>query len=184
MYKLAVGQPYIPGQVRYLEAQELSVSSSGVEFRMFLGGLTSKEKSALKKGSAEFGLHVTGDGDIFFLYRFDTYTIPWSDAPYTALLVKPENRSLPPALENDAQRYSLMLAVINADTGIVEVLRMLTLSPEFSRALYDAVLFQHSEAYASRWSESGYNARLRAAYARYPQSERMVREAVICTGGK
>ena len=80
----------------YLEAQELSVSASGVEFRMFLGGLTSKEKSALKKGSAEFGLHVTGDGDIFFLYRFDTYTIPWSDAPYTALLVKPENRSLPP----------------------------------------------------------------------------------------
>lgn len=83
MYSVTVGQPYMPGQVRYREAQELRISASGLEFLMFLGGLTSKEKSALKKGSAEFGLHVTGDGDIFFLYRFDTYTIPWSDAPYT-----------------------------------------------------------------------------------------------------
>ena len=184
MFELTVGQPYMPGRVRYLEAQELRVGKNGVEFIMFLGGLTSKEKYALKKGSADFGLHVTGDGDIFFLYRFDTYTIPWSDSPYTVQLVKPEYRSMPPALENDAQRYSLMLTVVNADTGIVEALRMLTLSPEFSRALYDAVLFQHSEAYASRWSENGYNARMQAVYARYPRSEDMVKESVICTGGK
>lgn len=174
----------MPGQVRYREAQELRISASGLEFLMFLGGLTSKEKSALKKGSAEFGLHVTGDGDIFFLYRFDTYTIPWSDAPYTVQLVKPENRSLPPALENEAERYSLMLTVVNADTGILEVLRMLTLSPEFSRTLYNAVQYQHSNAYAARWSENGYNARIRSTYARYPQSADMVRDAVTCIGGK
>jgi hypothetical protein len=96
-------------------------------------------RPAVRNGKCEFAVTVEGPV-IFFLYRFG-HTITWSDVPYSWCLVPEVQWSLPEP-EGEESPALLHIILVNAGTGIVRVLRGVTLSPAFTQALDEAIRAQ------------------------------------------
>lgn len=176
--RLAVGEPY-PGAVGRIEHVQYNWRQGGHELLMVLRGLTSKEKNGIRRGPAEFALAVHGPV-IFFLYRFGVGKegIPWSDCPYTYHMLAVDQRGLPPELEPE-QGVILTTILVSAETGIVESLRAMSLSPHFSRALHDAIRLQAERPF----DQHTYDQALSGLYARYPSTDALLATAIARTHG-
>ncbi len=124
-------------------------------------------------GPARFGVLET-NGVLFFLFRFDP-AIGWSDSPYHRAL---EERVRPVNLQllTEQTRALLMVCLVNAEDSIVRGIRAVTLNPETTRALWQAVLLQDK-------LPVDYDARIQQVYRRMTTSQ-MAREAVISKGGE
>lgn len=175
--RLEVGRPYIAGRVALAPRAEYNFRGGQHELVLCLAELTETEVTAVREGEAEFALLVSGDV-IFLFYRFGG-AIDWSDAPYSWHLVPPGQRELPLPPTSDEGRAPLLAVLVDADRNLVRALRALTLSPEFTRALHEAIRAQA----ARPWSADRYDAELRRAYDRWPTSEAMLRAATVRTKG-
>lgn len=192
MQLLRVGEPYILGRRTWPEGAEYNYRAGGHELRFFWANPTPEEVEGIRIGQAGFALLVTGPV-IWFLYQFQG-ACAWSDAPYSWHLVRGEDRVVPPTPWEPERRVRtlpdmawtpetralLHVTLVDAATGIVRALRVLTLSPEFTRALHKAIL----EQTVTRWDEQEYEDVRERAYEMYPATEAMVRNAAVhCRGG-
>ena len=75
---------------------------------------------------------------IFFLLRFEGVS-SWADAPYSFHLVPVEERSLPPDHLSPQTRAVVTVLLVEARSGIVQAIRVVTLSPAFTRRLFEAI---------------------------------------------
>ncbi len=88
-------------------------------------------------------------------------------------------RCLPPE-EPTAQTGALLTTLlIDAATGILRVIRAVTLSPSFTATLHAAIGAQA----AVPWNGTRYDAMRAAVYARCPTSAAMVAETLVRTRG-
>jgi len=165
MFTLEVGKPYNPGVKVYPEGGEYGFRCGIHELLLRFGMPTAQEIGDVSRGESEFAL-ASVEGVLFFLYRFGQ-ALKWSDAPYTWHLVPEDNRvpPQPPATENT--RALLHVVLIDANSGIVQALRLVTLTPELTRALYEAIKLQTETPWVG-WKE--YDKRLAAAYRKYGKS--------------
>lgn len=182
MHDYRVGQPYSPTRRGWPEIAQYNYRQGGHELVLFFRSPTSREIRAVRQGAAEFALYHHEDL-VVLLYRFGPpgEGVPWSDAPYTWHLVPPEQRTLPPAGDELGPEARALLSVIlvDAGTGIVRALRQVSLSPEFTRALHDAI----REQAARTWSEPVYDAQVDMLYGRYPTTEALLAAARARTAG-
>lgn len=157
MYEYRVGEPYISGRTRWPESVEYNYRSGGHELRMFLRHPSSNEIRAIRSGDTEFALVIDWPV-LLLLYRFGD-AIPWSDAPYSWHMV-PEHQRTVPAEIATGQSAMLSIILVDADTGIIRVLRAVTLSPHFSRALHEAIAAQS----VTRFNQAEFDAKLAELY--------------------
>lgn len=171
MSVVQVGKPYIPGKTSYPEAGEYNYRSGTHELRIFLGDATAAEISAVESGEAEFAFAYEQPDILMFLYRFGR-VLTWSDAPYTIHLVPEAQRAEPPILIGD-ERALLSIILIDARSGIVKAIRVVSLSSGMSAKLHAHIQRQA----AAPFDESAYDAALAALQSRFT-SPALVRRAV------
>ena len=177
LHKYKVGSLYNPTVKRWPEAIQYQYRGGHHELVLFLASPSPKEIASVRQGAAEFGVFVSGDV-IFLLYRFAD-AISWSDAPFSIHLVPAAERELPTVALTGEQRAILEVTLVESNTGIIEGLRAVSLSNEFTLAIHEAILAQA----ASPWDRQSYNEQLNAIYARYPDSKSMLAAAAATTKG-
>ena len=141
MCKLEIGQPYVPGCHTWPEGADYNFRSGGHELRIFLANVTSQEIATIHTAPVEFGLLVDRSG-LFLIARFGRRFS--FDCSYSWHRVSPEERTMPPPFEEvpPALRSSISVILVEATTGIVAALRVISFSPDFSRGLHRAILEQ------------------------------------------
>ncbi|MFD9685121.1 hypothetical protein ACFWXO_05095 [Kitasatospora sp. NPDC059088] len=141
---LAVGQPYSPHITRWRDGTaELRLTAQGAQFVLAVSKPAKHEIKAFAKGNAEFAV-VNGDHVTLLLYKFTDpfdsnpkHGLPWSDAPWEYH----RQAQLAPA-DLPTSGVPLYLALVDADTGITQALRLIGLPAEFSAALREGIVRQ------------------------------------------
>lgn len=175
---LSVGQPYAPGVTQFPECAQYNYRAGVHELVLFYGSPSKAEVLAARKGRAEFALALPSPQVIILAHRFGD-DLPWSDSPYSWHLVPEHERDLPSADIEQSMRAQLHVILVDAATGIVRALRLVTLSPAFTRTLHAAIREQAALPF------DGYDRALREVYARHPSTDSLVaRAAIRCTGGE
>lgn len=178
MTTLSVGQLYNPLRTQWPECSQYNYRSGAHELLLFFGSPTDREVKAARKGKAEFALFVR-QPVIILAYKFGD-GIPWSDAVFSIHLVPESERDLPSADLESEVRATLQVLLVDAHTGILRALRLVSFSPAFTRALHTGI----REQAAAPWDSARYDAAVAELYALYPSSEAFVRVAQArCTGG-
>jgi hypothetical protein len=174
---LSVGTLYSPAVTRWPETAQYQYRSGTHELLLFLESPDAREVDDVARGEARFGLLVHGTA-IFFLYSFGGG--PWSDAPFSIHLVPAAERKLPDVLRSDATRAVLQVILVDASTGIVRALRLVSLSPEFTLELHSAIVAQAAQPA----DPAAHDRAIEAAYRRFPDTKAMVAAArATCVGG-
>jgi hypothetical protein len=162
MHAIQVRKPLVPGRTRWPEVGELNLYDNGLELHLFFRNPTKAEIRGVKQGNCACALVVLGDV-LFFLYRFAG--VPWSDAPYSWHRVPADRRVLPALQDTGQMRGLLQIILTDADTGIVQAQRAVSLSVDFTRALLSAIRMQASTPWCG---QAEYDRQLAAVYERFP----------------
>lgn len=183
-YRLEVGKPYHPDRKMWPETPQFNYRGGEFELVLFFGQPTPADVRAVKEGRSEFALYDR-DGLVVLCYRFidPRGGVPWSNAPYHYHRV-PEAQRIPPPDPrhlSPESRAVLHVILVNAIGGEVRALKPpVSLSPEFTRAMFRAIAHQAVRAFDSR----KYDADLKALYFRFPVSDQLAEAcAVRCEGG-
>lgn len=186
MHRIEVGRPLRPGLTRLPESAQYIYDAGGHSLLLWLARPSQAEDKAVKSGRVEVALLELPEAPdaLWLLYSLEGpggRGIPWSDAPYSWHLVPEDRRATPGMLTEAPQRALLQIILCDASTAIVQALRVVTLSPEMSGALHDAILQQSVRPWPGR---SAYDRQLEVAYRRYPTTEAMLAAAAYrCEGG-
>jgi hypothetical protein len=180
----SVGSPY-PGRRNRAFPERIlyAWNGDGHNLTLFLAKPTVREIESARVGKAEFALVVTGPV-IWFLSKFGG-SLPWSDSPYSIHLEREgsaDGIALPPLDLTPAARYLCNIMLIEADTTIVRVIRAVSFSPEFTRALHQAINTQAEQEWPG---SAAYDRAIAQAYQRYPSTELLLSFAFAqCVGGE
>ncbi len=180
MHAYSVGSMFVRNRRNWPECAQYNYRGGQHELVVFFASPSPAEVEAVRAGESEFGVLVDG-APLFLLYRFGAQGagVPWSDAPYSIHLLPEVERVLPPAELAPEARALLHIVLVDSLSGIVRVLRAVSLSRDVTKALHSAI----REQAAAPWSPAAYDADLRAAYDRYSTTEKMVTKATRCLGG-
>jgi hypothetical protein len=136
-----VEKPYREGIDRYPEGAEYNYYDGHHQLVIYMADLLDVEIGSVKAGNANFAFTVISQS-IILMYQFAP-ALPWGDAPFTIHLVPEKYRKLPPIEElSPESRAFIHVHLIDADTGILKVVRSMTLSPSFTRHLHDQIRLQ------------------------------------------
>jgi hypothetical protein len=177
MAQFEVGKLYNPNKQRWLEASQYSFRGGQHELVLFFSNPTPQEVEAVRRGTAEFALDVELPL-IVLCYRFCD-GIPWSDAPYTYHVLSEHERGLPPETDGSTIRALLLVFLVDAETGILLAMRQVTLSPEFTTRLHEAI----REQALLPWDRAEYDRALAELYRTRSTSVLVKTASVRCVGG-
>jgi hypothetical protein len=130
MHVLEVGKPYIAGRTNWPERVEYNYRSGEHELRLFLRSPSREEVEAVRSGGCEFGVAIERPV-IFFLYCLPP-AADWSDAPLSCHLV-PHNEQALPGVSGPETWALLQVMLVDAETGLVRVLRTVAVDPELAQ---------------------------------------------------
>jgi hypothetical protein len=141
MHLLEVDQPYTPDRYSWPEAADYHFRAGQHELRLFVDRPTPKEVVTVEKGPVAFGMFAEPEG-LYVVTRFGRSLS--FDSSYQWHHVDPAERVAPPPHEetSPAPRAILAIILVNAATGIVRALRVVSYSPGFTRALHRAIADQ------------------------------------------
>ena len=174
MHVIAIGEPYDRSIKEWPEGTHYNFDSAGHWLHYFFSNPSDVEKSSLQQGPAVFGIYIQGPV-IFLLHKFGD--MPWNDSPYTFWLVREEYRSLPDI--NYRDHAFLRTVLIDTSTGIVEALRALTFSAEFTRRLHEEIVLQSMKP----WDPGFYDSVIKATYSNFSTFDLVRRSTIFCNGG-
>ena len=170
---------YLPGQGFMPQGAGYTLCAGGDQLMVCLRGPTKREVRDVRDGPAEFALLPDRDV-IFFLYRFGP-TLGWCAAPYSCDLASSAQQRLLWAPVSEETGALLTVILMDAVTKTFLVERVVTLSPEFTRALHAACRDQ------APWPGHvvGYHEKLREACRRYSSTKAMLAACCVrCRGGE
>lgn len=139
MHTIEVGKLYIPGKTSYREAGEYNYRAGTHQLVLFYRDPLDEEVRDIQNGEATFAFAYEQPDILVFLYKFAG--MGWSDAPYSIHFVPEAERTLPPVLTGE-QRVLLNIVLVDAATGIVRAIRMISLSTLMSRKLHEFIAQQ------------------------------------------
>lgn len=171
MHLYAVGELYHPSRTSWPQAVQYLYRQGGHELLLFWPSPAPQEIEAVAEGKSEFSLLVPSRDLLFFLYRFGD--MEWSDQPFSWWLVPSAERTLPNPEPTHQERALLQVRLVDAATGIIKVLRAVSLPPALTAALHEAIRTQAKTAFEAR----AYDKRIEAAYRQYPTAAQMVEAA-------
>lgn len=177
MTSLVVGQLYHPARQQWPEGAHYNYRAGAHELLVFLARPTAPEIRAIGRGASRFALAVTGQA-IALCFAFDGDGLPWSYAPYSWHLVPEAERQLPSAVDDMRPRERAVCRVILVDaaTGILRALRLVSFSPAFTRALHAAIVAQST----TPWDEAAYDRELDDLGS---MDELLAAAVATCSGG-
>lgn len=165
-----VGKPFEEGINWYNEETRFDFDQSGPILLIFLENPTVKEIEAIRAGEVKIGFYEI-DGIIFMLFKFEE--IPWIDAPYSIHL---SGNTEPVNIEED-KGYGLQIFLIDANTGILKVIRLIGMGNEWSRRFREAILKQKN----TKFDPYEYNQKIEKIYRTY--SSRKLAEMIPTKNG-
>src|SRR5581483_8207098 len=130
-------------------------------------GLRNHEVQAVKRGAGTLGLYVNGDV-IQLVFKLEGQRvnegITWSDAPYNRHMER-EPRAVPPAPETfeEGQGAPLNIILLRAEDHVVQAIRVVGLSTDFTRKLHAAIIEQSKKPF----DQVLYDRKLRMIQAMY-----------------
>jgi hypothetical protein len=172
----SVGAPFNVNISRWPEGAHYVFRREQHELLIFLAGASAEEIAALARGQPHELALVAEPPILLFLYRFGDpgEGIPWGVAPYSWHLLPTSERVLPPG----GVASSLRVSLIDATTGLLCAVRDLPLSPDFTRALHEAIRAQS----AAPWpGKSVYDMVLDRVSLRRPRQ--LAAQARVCLRG-
>jgi hypothetical protein len=132
-----VGEPLQAGRRSWPSGAQYTYGPNGHELTILLTDINERLVQDVGYGEAEFGILV--DLPVIVLaYRFGE-SIPWSDVPYCWQLQPPHCRIVPPPDSSYETRALLWITLVGANDGLIYAQRGMTLAPEFTRLLHDAI---------------------------------------------
>jgi hypothetical protein len=156
---LEVGQLFEPGTTHYQEEIKFEFTQGGPILLIFFDHLKQKEIDAVRSGKLKFGFYEYGNV-IFTLAKFEG--IPWMDAPYNVHLSPPFEFA--EELDTDERLgFGLQIYLVDANTGILQAIRLVGLDHNFSFKFREAILKQK----AAPFNSDTYNFKINDAYNRY-----------------
>jgi hypothetical protein len=164
-----VGERWSPEHTHYDEGARYLYRHGAHELTLFWKGPTAAEVGGFRTRPVEVGLYVQGPA-AFLLYRIQD-VCEWSDVAFNVHLVPEVERELPNEAAGDRARFRLTL--VDADDGIIRAKRIVSLDKVMTQALR-LVMSQQAQAAFDR---AAYDAAVRAAHARFPDSDAMIRAA-------
>lgn len=182
MEVLEIGKLYVSGKTSWPEAMEYNFYGENHELRFFFKNPSNYEIEAIRKMPVQFGLFIR-DEMIFLIYKFMDYKklkpAIDGDCPFSIHLVPADKRSLPELPTTEEERVMLQILLIDADTGILKVIRAVSLSHQFSVALCSAIIEQSKKS-----MPDNYDAKIQAIYRKYSDTESMMNHCIEkCSGG-
>jgi hypothetical protein len=162
---LKVGEPFEPGKTHYPECAKFDFTPSGPALFIFLVSPAPEEVEAIRSGPFRVGFFesaIIEDGRhkgtiIFLLFKFGD--LPWLDAPFSIHLAQCKT----PAEIEEGLGYGLNIFLIDANTGILRVMRLVGLGTEWSRRFRQAMLEQDGAGF----DPEAYDAEIRRMYRMY-----------------
>lgn len=164
-----VGERWSPEHERYDEGARYLYRHGAHELTLFWKGPTEAEINGFRTSTVEVGLHVQGPA-AFLLYKI-VGVCEWSDVAFNVHLVPEAERELPDEAAGDRARFRLTL--VDADNGIIRAKRIVSLDKVMTQALRMVMTEQARVAF----DRDAYDAAVRAAHARFPDSDAMIRAA-------
>lgn len=186
MYKFQVGALYNPNRTQWPECAQFMFRGGGTEMVLFFLSPTEDEIEGVRKGRAEFAVAVH-EGVIFFCYQFGRYpaatgaSIPWSDATFSWWLVPEGERSLPNPEPTTDERNLMVIHLVDASTGILLVIRAVSLPPPLSSALNSAIRDQASRPWGGA---AAHDAAIARVYRKFPDALALVKSGVRGVAGE
>lgn len=166
MHSYRVGEMYTDRK-SWPELAQYNYRGGEHELVLFLKKPSAKEIRAIRNEPADFALFVERRL-IILLYQFGSggSGIPWSDAPYSIHLVPTEQRMAPPKTDPNEQAL-LHVVLVDASTGIIHALRVISMPPDFTQALHKAIQDQENIPF----TRASYNGELESLYRDYASTE-------------
>jgi hypothetical protein len=141
-----VGEPFSRGRQTWPEGAEYAFGpDGGHDLTLFCSEIDDDIVNDVRRGEAEFALIVQVPV-IVLAYRFGS-AIPWNDVSYTWHLQPERRRVIPEVDHSPEQRALLWISLVGAGDGMVYAQRGMTLSPNFTRSLHEAIRVQALRAF-------------------------------------
>ncbi len=160
-----VGDPFHLNRTTWPETAQFNHRMGGWELVLFFGSPKPQEIEAVRSANVRIGVAEL-ERCLFLLYDFGRSFN--GDAPYQWHLVPEAQRTTPDAIVPPMRIY-LPIILVDAHTGRVRALRMVSLSPRVSFAVVDAIRKQPERPFDA----ADYDRRLQAVYARYTNADMM-----------
>jgi hypothetical protein len=135
-----VGELFLQGRRRWSEGAEFAYSPGGLELTLFHSEMNEEVVHEVRRGQVELALIVELPL-IVLAYRFGE-AISWNDVPYSWHLQPASWRIVPSTDRSPEARALLWLTLVDAEDGVIQAQRGVTLSPGFTRSLQDAIRAQ------------------------------------------
>ena len=166
-----VGERWSPGHSQYDEGVRYVYRYGAHELTLFWSAPTVGEVQGLRDSDVEVGLFTHGSA-AFLLYKIKD-VCEWSDAAFNVHLVPAEERELPEEATGDRAR--LKITLVNAEDGIVQARRIVSLDKVMTQALKHAMQAQA----ATPFNRVLYDAAVQEVHSRYADSDALVKVAEV-----
>ena len=135
-----VGERFHRGRQSWPEGSEFAYSPGGLELTLFQSNIPRETVDAVRCGQVEIALIVELPL-IVLAYRFGE-ALSWHDVPYSWHM-QPASWRVVPSVEHSPQARALLwITLVDAEDGVIQAQRGVTLSPSFTRSLRDAIRTQ------------------------------------------
>ncbi|WP_405135552.1 hypothetical protein [Nocardia sp. NBC_01388] len=178
MREVTVGELYDPARRHWAPIPIVRITHDGIELALMTSSPTDAEVRAVQSGTPRFAW-IDAPAVALLAWTFGE-DLPWTDAPYSPHLENPGERAgIGPHTGAPA---SVSVVLVDADTGLVRVVRTMQWSPEFVVAVRDSVDRMATQPV----SMSAIDASAAALYITYPDTAELVemKATAICDGGK
>jgi len=164
-----IGEVYSSKHTEYSEATQYCYYNGVHDLALFWARPTLKEINGFNKQPVELALHVD-QSILFLLYRI-VDICEWSDVAYNIHQLQATEISVP--TDSPGSHAKLQMTLVNADSGIIVAKRMLNISPVMTQALRHTL----QEQLHTPLTRAEYEAQVKQAYARHPDSDSMLKDA-------
>jgi hypothetical protein len=180
MLVIEVGQPF-PLKMTPDDGSEYFYRDGFHCLALYITNPRPHEVKAVESGEVRFALvPLKGPPSLLFLLYTLPSAFPWSDATYHIQLEPPDLRPKLDSLTDEDKRLFISVVLIDRATTLVQALRVVSFSPQFSRALNALVRQQLDEPF----DPDAYNATLDLAYQQHPKPrDLLAKRTAHCQGG-
>ena len=180
LHALKVGKPYAPRRRSWSEGADYNFRSGAHELRIFLARPTRSEVEAIRSGPVDFGFFTEPMG-LFLITQFGSRLSFDCSYHWQRMAEVTGDRMLPPPSEETSPALRALVAIIlvEATSGVVLVLRAVTFSPEFTRAIDRSIADQAAGPY----DPAGHREWADGMTARLSTDQRWERCTMRCPGG-
>lgn len=168
MKSFEVGKLFEENKTHYQEGVKFDFTQSGPVLFLFFNRPTKNEIQSIKSGNGEVGMYVK-DEVILMLFKFEG--MQWMDAPYNIHLSAPFEFDV----IEEGKGFGLTILLVDASTGILEVIKYIGLSTELSRKLQNAIQNQK----LAQWDNVAYEKKINQIYDNYNTDDLVLRAEII-----